>query len=123
MFKVLVFAMLSSASGWGLPNDSLLEPNEATSITGGPGVDGARGWRQLVAAVATGVTGGGFFCDRGCDEGCDGVDGFGWGGCDEGCDRNCDGCQMAAGCQEQIATTSGLSLAAPRLCPLPSALA
>ena len=119
MFKVLVLAMLSSASGWGLPNDSLLEPNEATSISRRR----TRLAAASVAAVATGVTGGGFFCDRGGDEGCDGVDGFGWGGCDEGCDRNCDGCQMAAGCQEQIATTSGLSLAAPRLCPLPSALA
>ena len=95
LFKVLVLAMLSSASGWGLPNDPLLESNEAsTSIT--VEVDGARGWRQLVADV--GAASRGFFCDRGCNEGCDGWLG---GSCDYGCDRSCDGCQMAAGCQEQ----------------------
>ena len=37
----LVFAMLSTASGWGLPShDSLLSPNES-------GVDGPRDRRQL----------------------------------------------------------------------------
>ena len=41
MFKVLVFAMLSSASGWGLPKDDPLSSND----TGG--VDGARDQRQL----------------------------------------------------------------------------
>ena len=42
----LVFAMLSTASGWGLPAlDSLLSPNESTHATGG--VDGPRDRRQL----------------------------------------------------------------------------
>ena len=39
--RALVFAMLSTASGWGLPShDSLLSPNES-------GVDGPRDRRQL----------------------------------------------------------------------------
>eukprot|EP00964_Phaeocystis_antarctica_P009205 scaffold4996_cov49-Phaeocystis_antarctica.AAC.2 len=43
---LLVFAMLSTASGWGLPShDSLLSPNESTQVTGG--VDGPRDRRQL----------------------------------------------------------------------------
>ena len=43
MFKMLVFAMLSSASGWGLPShDPPLSSNESTG-----GVDGARVRRQL----------------------------------------------------------------------------
>ena len=41
--RVLVFAMLSTASGWGLPSQD--SPNESTDITGG--VDGARDRRQL----------------------------------------------------------------------------
>ena len=111
MFKVLVFAMLSSASGWGLPNDSLLESNELE-------VDGARGWRQLMADCATG---GGTSCDWGCDAGCD--NGF-WGSCDGSCDRGCDhGCTYnvaAAGSQDQIATTSGMCRCpAPVLSPQP----
>ena len=41
--RVLVLAMLSSASGWGLPShDSLLSSN------GMGGVDGARDQRQLI---------------------------------------------------------------------------
>ena len=44
--RALVFAMLSSASGWGLPShDPLLSSNESTNITGG--VDGPRDRRQL----------------------------------------------------------------------------
>ena len=43
---LLVFAMLSTASGWGLPShDSLLSPNESTHAAGG--VDGPRDRRQL----------------------------------------------------------------------------
>eukprot|EP00964_Phaeocystis_antarctica_P128159 scaffold91898_cov69-Phaeocystis_antarctica.AAC.1 len=43
--RALVFAMLSSASGWGLPShDPLLSSNESTDITGG--VDGPRDRRQ-----------------------------------------------------------------------------
>ena len=43
---MLVLAMLSSASGWGLPShDPLLSSNESTDITGG--VDGPRDRRQL----------------------------------------------------------------------------
>jgi hypothetical protein len=52
MFKVLVFAMLSSASGWGLPKDDPLSSND----TGG--VDGARDQRQL--QYRGGGKGGGF---------------------------------------------------------------
>ena len=101
MFKVLVlFAMLSSADGWGLPSDdSLLESNEFTNIMGG--VDGAREGRQLH----------GCSCDRSCNQGCDG--GL-FGGCDHSCDKGCDGRRLATGCQDQIATASGL----PR-CPAP----
>ena len=52
MFKVLVFAMLSSASGWGLPKDDPLSSND----TGG--VDGARDQRQLQNRGADGKGGG-----------------------------------------------------------------
>ena len=84
LLKVLVFAMLSTASGWGLPNDSLLLSNESTSITG---VDDARDGRQLAHR--------GCYCDKGCDSGCD----SGWPSrsCDGSCDRNCDGRRLAAG--------------------------
>ena len=43
--RVLVFAMLSTASGWGLPSQDSPKFNESTDITGG--VDGARDRRQL----------------------------------------------------------------------------
>ena len=90
MLKVLVFAMLSTASGWGLPsNDSLLSSNESTNIMGG--VDGARDLRQLnwqlwwhnINAPH------GCACDEGCDDDCD----SGWirrNSCDGGCDASCD---------------------------------
>ena len=75
MFKLLVFVMLSTASGWGLPsNDSPLLSNESTNIM--DGVDSARDRRQL-----------GCVCDHGCNEDCDGI--F-WGGCDGSCTRSCD---------------------------------
>ena len=96
LFKVLVFAMLSTASGWGFPsNDSLLLSNESTSITGG--VDDARDRRQLK----------GCSCDKGCNGGCDRPGGWAIASgyvrsCDSSCDRNCDGRRLAAGgCQEQ----------------------
>ena len=45
----LVFAMLSTASGWGFPSlDSLLSPNESTHVTGG--VDGPRDRRRLASS-------------------------------------------------------------------------
>ena len=106
MFKVLVFAMLSSASGWGLPNDPLLESNDSTSTDG---VDDARDRRQLCS------------CDRRCNRGCDGGI-WGSGGCDTSCDAGCDGRRLAAGCQEQYATASGLSRC-PRLSSPLTALA
>ena len=77
MFKVLVFAMLSSTSGWGLPSDDpLLLSKEATNIMGG--VDGARDGRQLEKDN-------GWSCDWGCNEGCNG-----WWSCDGNCNRGCD---------------------------------
>ena len=98
MFKMLVFAMLSSASGWGLP--SLLSSDESTNIMGG--VDGARDGRQLASG-----------CDRGCNGGCD------WSlntipfSCDDDCDRGCDGGGATAALAP--ASGSGLSRCAPRL--------
>ena len=51
--RALVFAMLSSASGWGLPShDPLLSSNESTNITGG--VDGPRDRRQLGHELGSG---------------------------------------------------------------------
>ena len=44
--RVLVFAMLSTASGWGLPSQDSPKFNESTDITGGVD-DGARDRRQL----------------------------------------------------------------------------
>lgn len=98
----LVFAMLSTASGWGLPShdDSLLSPNES-------GVDGPRDRRQLQGAS-------GSSCDYGCDAqtpwtSCDGScdsscnswcnSGCDWAGifsCDDSCDGSCDtGCDSS----------------------------
>ena len=97
MFKMLVFAMLSSASGWGLP--SLLSSDESTNIMGG--VDGARDGRQLASG-----------CDRGCNGGCD------WSlntipfSCDDDCDRGCDG----GGATAALAPASGSGLSR---CPAP----
>ena len=85
LFKVLVLAMLSTASGWGLPsNDSLLSSNESTNIT--DGVDGARDLRQLKPKL-NGEKFHGCSCDWGCDASCDG-----WLGtkCDAGCDSGCN---------------------------------
>ena len=92
LFKVLVFAMLSSASGWGLPsNDSLLSSNESTNITGG--VDGARDLRQLMPYSDGSPDPPKCICDRGSGSGrgCDGL--FEHFGCSFGydCDGSCDG--------------------------------
>ena len=44
--RALVFAMLSTASGWGLPShDPPLSSNESTNVTGG--TDSPRDRRQL----------------------------------------------------------------------------
>ena len=99
LFKVLVLAMLSSASGWGLPNNSPLSSNESSNITGG--VDDARDRRHL-ASCDQGMFGigaccdyllmhwcnyGGCSCDASCLSACDG-----WFGtsCDSSCNRDCD---------------------------------
>ena len=84
LFKVLVFAMLSTASGWALPsNDSLLLSNESTNIT--DGVDGARDRRHL--QIGWGHENRDHCsCDRWCNESCDGF----FGSCDRGCDKSCD---------------------------------
>ena len=51
MLKVLVFAMLSSASGWGLPSgDPLLSSNESKNVAGG--TDGPRDRRQMAESNA-----------------------------------------------------------------------
>ena len=107
LFKVLVFAMLSTASGWGLPsNDSLLPSNESTNITGG--VDGARDRRHLgcdrgawdsgllksVNSCCDGLAGGLlFFCSDACscDEDCrwPKLAPGGLARCDSSCDEGC----------------------------------
>ena len=106
---LLVFAMLSTASGWGLPShDSLLSPNES-------GVDGPRDRRKL----GSGSSCDGSWsvlptprpdlssltcrcllprsvdsytrCDEACDESCDELcDGFFGTMCDDKCDHSCD---------------------------------
>ena len=108
----LVFAMLSTASGWGFPSlDSLLSPNESTHVTGG--VDGPRDRRQLgsgsrcdsdwsvlstprlssltcrclLPRSVDSYT----RCDEACDESCDELcDGFFGTMCDDKCDSSCD---------------------------------
>ena len=105
LFKVLVFAMLSSASGWGLPsNDSLLLSNESTNIMGG--VDSARDRRHLESCdrgawvahgdyCCDGLTGVGrrFFCSEACscDEDCrwPWLAPNGLARCDSSCDKGC----------------------------------
>ena len=90
LFKLLVLAMLSTASGWGLPsNDSLLSSNESTNIT--DGVDTARDRRQLQNSCP-------ISCDEWCDKDCDA-----WiFSCDFDCDEHCDefGYWGAHGCDE-----------------------
>ena len=81
--RVLVLAMLSTASGWGLPShDPLLSSNESTNIT--DGVDDERDRRQLggPADYAYGCS-----CDWSCDVACDGRLST---KCDGSCDRGCD---------------------------------
>ena len=127
MVKVLVFAMLSTASGWGLPNEPLLELNEeSTSIT--VEVDGARDRRQARSDVfspnymlpkpleACG-------CDLSCDSGCDG-DWRYWGNleywtesfrsCDDSCDSCLPGnnCNSAEFCESSCRATSVASVPA-----------
>ena len=102
MLKVLVFAMLSTASGWGLPNDPLLESNEeSTSIT--VEVDGARDRRQARSNVFSpnnmlpnpvGKTNT-CMCQLSCDSGCDDQWWFTW---YKRCDEDCDSCYRAASC-------------------------
>ena len=76
---LVLLAMLSTASGWGLPsNDSLLSSNESAHVTG---VDGARNRRQLDAFGPP--------CYSGCDGGCDTW--WPFAGCDSYCDSSCGG--------------------------------
>ena len=126
----LVFAMLSTASGWGFPSlDSLLSPNESTHVTGE--VDGPRDRRQLgsgsrcdsdwsvlstprpklssltcrclLARSQDPDQGPGPYtsCDHSCDSSCDGW--FGW-GCDTGCNSSCDKvwCSLIDNCDVKI---------------------
>ena len=111
MFKVLVFTMLSSASGWGLPsNDSLLSSNESTNIT--DAVDGANDRRQLGAGPSDYAYG--CSCDWSCDRGCISCISFSHPlqsrcdksdkgitiGCTASCDRGCDDKFGENGCDE-----------------------
>ena len=100
LFKVLVLAMLSTASGWGLPNDPLLESNEeSTSIT--VEVDGARDRRQARSNVFSpnnmlpGYTGEVCMCSLSCDSGCDDQWWITW---YKKCDDDCDVCYRSSGC-------------------------
>ena len=110
----LVFVMLSTASGWGLPSlDSLLSPNESTHVTGE--VDGPRDRRQLGSGSSCKGAGWSVLptprpglssltcrcllprsdegpgpytsCDHSCDDSCDVVFRL---GCDTDCDSSCD---------------------------------
>ena len=82
--RVLIhIAMLSTASGWKLPDDEEagFSPQHAPMIT--DGVSSARDRRQLAWA-----------CDgncESCDSGCDGSCDFFGGSCDNDCDESCDG--------------------------------
>ena len=99
LFKVLVFAMLSSASGWGLPsNDSLLSSNESTNIT--DGVDGPRDLRQLGNSRWDNDHPYGCSCDWSCDVGCDDYGVRYRASCDDSCDRGCDDKYGENGCDE-----------------------
>ena len=132
--RALVFAMLSTASGWALPShDSLLSSNESTSITGG--VDGPRDRRQL--GYGSSCDGGwsvlpapraapdlpslrlplpsclhsdGWIPPTSCDENCDHCDG--WGGlfsCDSSCDSMCNSGETYYDCNCHCDTCVGVS--------------
>jgi len=98
MLKVLVFAMLSSASGWGLPSgDPLLSSNESKNVAGG--TDGPRDRRQMAESNAFSGWWDNMFnfkvkgkcsdsCDESCDSSCDNV--WFFDNCDRDCDSDCD---------------------------------
>jgi len=91
--RALVFAMLSTASGWGLPShDSLLSPNES-------GVDGPRDRRKLGSGSSCDI------CDAytltSCDGSCDSDSGCNSGcTCDKKCDASCDNSFWGGGCDD-----------------------
>eukprot|EP00964_Phaeocystis_antarctica_P069667 scaffold42355_cov62-Phaeocystis_antarctica.AAC.4 len=137
--RALVFAMLSTASGWGLPsNDSLLSTGRQLRSCD-PADEGSgcnSGWSVLPALCACELSplrcrcllarsdsGATTSCDSSCDESCDQ-----W--CDESCDRrpsrgtprwsSCDS-SCNSGCNSGC-DGAGLS-PAPRACPLLFSLA